>query len=185
MELSEILAHGTGLPADFMAARRAAMVITNERVRNGSTEPIPELASYPGVYRELPKLDFQALKAKRDLENHRATNARWREKHRKPKGEKGEKRERNPSKSVARGDLEIGAAVVMGGEPGTVLAYLPPFSDPHSAMPPGTPTWRQGGHTDHFPVSFPRYCVAIRKDGRDFYHFPKAAQLERALENIA
>lgn len=60
--LTEILANGSPLPADFLAMRRAALVAAVKG------DPVPVLAAYPGVYRPVPtdQLDPQLARMERD-----------------------------------------------------------------------------------------------------------------------
>jgi len=48
--LADILKHGTGLPRLFMEQRRIRMVAIYDRLVLGSTEPIPDMPRWPGIY---------------------------------------------------------------------------------------------------------------------------------------
>lgn len=68
--LTEILANGSPLPADFLAMRRAAMVAA----LNG--EPIPVLPAYPGVYRPVPTDQLDPELARMERSRNAADAAR-------------------------------------------------------------------------------------------------------------
>jgi len=163
-------------PTLFLALRREMLIIAAEREFHGSTQAIPIMEAWPGVYRPMPVRVDPDAEEKRRLA-HNLANQRWAERHRVPKA-RPSRAGISPKNARSTGEIPIGSVVVSGRHRGTVTHFLPPGADPADCMPPGTKTNHQGGHHKHVPSVVARYCVVVATNGKQMYHFPKAATVE-------
>ena len=175
------------LPEAFLILRREALIVAVNRVFQGSTIPIPEMAPWLGVYHPMPTDGVQQAQRFRESaakERHNRRNRAWREAQ--PREERIGPRQvrfrpthhRNPCRSVARGSIPPGARVLLhGGQVAKVLAFLPAWADPMAIIPHAFEPTRIMGVSR--PSVNPRYLVQVNVGRGPRLYFPRAAALER------
>ena len=185
MNLAEIFATGGTLPAPFLALRREALRIAADRAFRGSTEPMPEIPAWPGVFTPMA-CSLGAVKARTEARAKEAQlerSRKWKRDHPRPI-EDGPRKVRvrpthhfNPCRSAAVGSIKTGARVKLNGAVGAVVAFLPSWADPMAFIPRAFPTTRIMGSTT--PSVTPRYIVRVNVGLGPRLYFPRAAALER------
>ena len=185
MNLAEIFAAGGTLPAPFLALRREALRVAADRAFRGSSEPMPEVPTWPGVF--IPMAcslgAVQARTAAREKEAQLERSRKWKRENPRPVQD-GPRKVRmrpthhfNPCRSEAVGSIKPGARVQHNGAIGAVVAFLPAWADPMAFIPHAFPTTRIMGSTT--PSVTPRYIVRVNVGIGPRLFFPRAAALER------
>ena len=149
------------LPEAFLAQRREVMLVAQRRVFLGSTEPLPEMPFWPGIYN--PRPQWVPPQQSHHLTREKAPRRVW-------------------ARRKSAGDLPVGLVVKTYFGHGVIMGYIDIGVDPMRFVPPGTPIWQLSGCRVHHPSNFTRYVIKTTRDKHPWYLFTKCLTLEKSVE---